>query len=55
MCIISEKRLKKSLCVILIYILFCLIFINLLDHQLQPSPTPPPPHLQKRNNQAATG
>ena len=26
------------------------------DHQLQPSPsTPPPPHLQKRKQQAATG
>ena len=25
------------------------------DHQLQPSPTTPPPHLQKKKTQAATG
>ena len=25
------------------------------DHQLQPSPSTPPPHLQKRKTQAATG
>ena len=25
------------------------------DHQLQPSPSTPPPHLQKRKTKAATG